>query len=83
MVSRGIIVSILSLSMLQGCSSMSMSTGGQDGIMDVIIKAASRDPLSRPWDPPIEVGYGARIPPMEGDWERHCADRKGQDPVCR
>ena len=73
---------IISTSMwLQGCSSM--STGSQDGFMDVIIKAASHDPLSRPWDPPVGVGYGARIPNMQGDWDRLCGPRKGQDSACR
>ena len=60
-----------------------MSTGSQDGIIDVIMESASRDPLSRPWDPPVGMGYGARIPPMEGDWERHCAPYKGSKPACR
>jgi len=80
--SRGIIISIVSLSTLQGCSSM--STGSQDGIMDVIIKAASHDPLSRPWDPPVEIGgYGARIPNMQGDWDRFCGQTVEKRSACR
>ena len=79
--SRGIIVSILSLSTLQGCSSM--STHSQDGIMDVIIKAANHDRSRAPWDPPIGVGYGARIPNMQGDWDRLCGQRVDKTSACR
>jgi hypothetical protein len=75
-------ISIVGVSMwLQGCSSL--STGSQDGIIDVIIKSASTEAGMAPWDPPVGVGYGARIPNMQGDWDRHCADLKGIDPVCR
>ena len=74
--SRGIIISILSLSMLQGCSSL--STGGHDGFQDLIFSGWSSDPTLRPWDPPVGVGYGARIPNMEGDWERYCATDEEQ-----
>jgi len=82
-ISRGIIISILSLSTLQGCSSM--STGSQDGFIDGVIKgfSTSRYPGQRPWDPPLEVGYGGRIPNMQGDWDRFCGDKKGIEPACR
>ena len=82
--SRGFKASLIIISTsiwLQGCSSM--STGSQDGIMDTFIKGLSKEKGRAPWDPPLGVGYGARIPQMEGDWDRHCAELKGQDPVCR
>ena len=75
-------ISIVGISMwLQGCSSM--STGGQDGFMDVIISSIESDPSRRPWDPPVGVGYGARIPNMQGDWERFCQGKQGQKSTCR
>ena len=67
-ISRGIIISILSLSTLQGCS----STGGQGGIIDSFQKGLMTDPRDAPWDPPVEVGYGGRIPNMQGDVYRFC-----------
>ena len=82
--SRGIITSlsrriIMSMSLLAvimlstGCS----STGGNhDGFWSLVGEGALRDPRLRPWDPPIGVGYGARIPNMQGDWERFCATEK-------
>ena len=82
--SKGIIIStlsILSLSTLQGCSSL--STGSQDGIIDSFMTGLSKEKGRAPWDPPLGVGYGARIPNMQGDWDRHCAEWKGEDPVCR
>ena len=84
--SRGIIisiVSILSLSTLQGCSSL--STGSQDGFIDGVIKgfSTSRYPGQRPWDPPVELGYGARIPNMQGDWDRFCGEDRGERSACR
>ena len=82
--SRGFKASLIIISTsiwLQGCSSM--STGSQDGIMDTFIKGLSKEKGRAPWDPPLGVGYGARIPQMEGDWDRHCAELKGIDPVCR
>ena len=81
--SRGIIISILSLSTLQGCSSM--STGSQDGFIDGVIKgfSTSKYPGQRPWDPPVEVGYGARIPNMQGDWDRFCGEDRGVESACR
>ena len=81
--SRGIIISIVSLSTLQGCSSL--STHSQDGIIDGIMKgfSTSRYPGQRPWDPPVEVGYGARIPNMQGDWDRFCGEDRGERSACR
>ena len=79
--SRGIIISILSISTLQGCSSL--STGSQDGVIDVIKETVMRDPDRAPWDPPVGVGYGARIPNMKGDWDRFCGPYKGVKPACR
>ena len=69
--SRGIIISLLSLSTLQGCSSM--STHSQDGLQDLIFNGWSQVPGQQPWDPPVELGYGARIPNMQGDWDRFCS----------
>ena len=62
---------------LQGCSSM--STGSQDGVMNIIM--SSTEPGRKPWDP--EQGYGARIPNMQGDWTRFCEGKKGIEPACR
>ena len=53
-----------------GCSSMG---GSQDGFWSLSTEGALRDPRLRPWDPPIGVGYGTRVPNMQGDWERFCA----------
>ena len=66
-------LSILSISivMLQGCSSMSTRSG--DGPVNVFKLMSFQEPGTAPWDPPIEVGYGGRIPNMSGDWERHCS----------
>ena len=60
-----------------------MSTHSQDGFMDVIIKAASHDPSRAPWDPPVGVGYGARIPNMAGDWDRFCGQNVDKRSACR
>jgi len=70
--SRGIIISTLSISMLQGCAST--STGDQDGFKNAFMKGLSRGSGGHQtaWDPPEWQGYGARIPNMEGDWERFC-----------
>ena len=66
-------LSILSLSilMLQGCGSMSTRSG--DGAVNVFKYMSFQEPGTAPWDPPIEVGYGGRIPNMQGDWDRHCS----------
>jgi hypothetical protein len=80
-ISKGIIISILSLSTLQGCSSM--STGSQDGFMAGFMRGLTHDYRDRPWDPPVGVGYGARIPNMQGDWDRFCGDKKGSTSACR
>ena len=82
--SRGIIISIVSLSTLQGCSSL--STHSQDGIIDTVMAglSTSRHPGTRPWDPPVEIGgYGARIPNMQGDWDRFCGAREKPTSACR
>ena len=70
--SRGIITSILSILVLQGCS----STGGyQDGgFMRAFQDGLMRDPRDAPWDPPVGVGYGGRIPNMPGDVYRFCTE---------
>jgi hypothetical protein len=84
MVSRGFKASliIISTSMwLQGCSSM--STGSQDGFMAGFMRGLTHDYRDRPWDPPVGVGYGGRIPNMQGDWDRFCGDKKGIEPACR
>ena len=73
--SRGIITSILSLSMLQGCSSL--STSSQDGAVNIFNRMFQGDPRLRPWDPPAEIGYGARIPNMRGDVDKFC--KRGGD----
>ena len=78
-ISRGFKASLIIISTslwLQGCSSL--STGGQDGFHDLVFKGWSSDPTKRPWDPPTGVGYGARIPNMEGDWDRFCATEEEQ-----
>ena len=75
LISKVSIASILSLSII-GCSSMTVKTGSQDGFIDAFIQGAGSDPRLRKWDPPIGVGYGARIPNMEGDWERFCVGEK-------
>ena len=77
--SRGIIISILSLSILQGCSSTpGYQDAHQDGFKNAFIKGLMRgDPSSRPWDPPAEIGYGARIPNMRGDVDKFC--KRGGD----
>ncbi len=74
-------LSILSLSilMLQGCSSMSTRSG--DGAVNVFKYMSFQEPGTAPWDPPIEVGYGGRIPNMQGDWDRHCSGKNSS--VCR
>ena len=74
-------LSILSLSilMLQGCSSMSTRSG--DGAVNVFKYMSFQEPGTAPWDPPVEVGYGGRIPNMQGDWERHCSGKNSS--VCR
>ena len=85
--SRGIItsISIVMASMwLQGCSSL--STHSQDGIIDTVMAglSTSRHPGTRPWDPPVEIGgYGARIPNMQGDWDRFCGAREKPTSACR
>ena len=58
--------------MLQGCASTGYQ-GDQD-IMSSFMKGLSRGSGGHqtPWDPPEWMGYGARIPNMEGDWERFC-----------
>ena len=62
---------IISTSMwLQGCSSM--STSSQDGVVNIFNTMFQGDPRLRPWDPPAEIGYGARIPNMRGDVDRFC-----------
>ena len=53
-----------------------MSTHSQDGLQDLIFNGWSQVPGQQPWDPPVELGYGARIPNMKGDWDRFCS----QDP---
>ena len=75
LISRLSILSLVSISII-GCSSMTVKTGSQDGFIDAFIQGAGSDPRLRPWDPPIGVGYGARIPNMEGDWERFCGGEK-------
>jgi hypothetical protein len=74
-------LSILSISivMLQGCSSMSTRSG--DGPVNVFKLMSFQEPGTAPWDPPVEVGYGGRIPNMSGDWERHCSGVDSS--VCR
>ena len=74
-------LSILSISilMLQGCGSMSTRSG--DGAVDVFKYMSFQEPGTAPWDPPVEVGYGGRIPNMQGDWERHCSGVNSS--VCR
>ena len=74
-------LSILSLSilMLQGCGSMSTRSG--DGAVNVFKYMSFQEPGTAPWDPPIEVGYGGRIPNMQGDWDRHCSGKNSS--VCR
>ena len=65
-VNRGIIisiVSILSLSMLQGCSSM-------DRTINTINVEYQRG--YRSWDPPGGFSYGDQIPNMRGDYDRFC-----------
>ena len=80
--SRGIItvISLLAVIMLStGCSSTpGYQDAHQDGFKNAFIKGLMRgDPRDAPWDPPEWMGYGARIPNMEGDWERFCK----QDPA--
>ena len=72
--SRGIIISTLSILVLQGCSSTpGYQDAHQDGFKNAFIKGLMRgDPRDAEWDPPEWMGYGARIPNMEGDWERFC-----------
>ena len=74
-------LSILSLSilMLQGCGSMSTRSG--DGAVNVFKYMSFQEPGTAPWDPPVEVGYGGRIPNMQGDWDRHCSGKNSS--VCR
>jgi len=69
------ILSILSLSMLQGCSSL--STKSHDGAVNIFNSMFQGDPRLRPWDPPAEIGYGARIPNMRGDVDKFC--KRGGD----
>ena len=71
--SRQIMVSMSLLAVI-GLSTGCSSTGaGHDGFWSLTSEGALRDPRLRPWDPPIGVGYGARIPNMQGDWDRFCA----------
>jgi len=70
---------LLSILVLQGCSSMSTPSG--DGPVNVFKYMSFQEPGTAPWDPPIEVGYGGRIPNMSGDWERHCSGVNSS--VCR
>ena len=74
-------LSILSLSilMLQGCGSMSTRSG--DGAVNVFKYMSFQEPGTAPWDPPVEVGYGGRIPNMQGDWDRHFSGKNSS--VCR
>jgi hypothetical protein len=76
--SRGIIISTLSILVLQGCASTGYQ-GDQDGFKSSFMKGLSRGSGGHQtaWDPPEWMGYGARIPNMEGDWERFCK----QDPA--
>jgi hypothetical protein len=75
-ISRGIIISILSISMLQGCASRGGYQGDQDSFKSSFMKGLSRGSGGHQtvWDPPEWMGYGARIPNMEGDWERFCKE---------
>ena len=76
--SRGIITSIsliMASLVLQGCSSM--STHSQDGAVNIFNTMFQGDPRLRPWDPPAEIGYGARIPNMRGDVDKFC--KRGGD----
>ena len=80
--SRGIITSISLLAVITlstGCSSTpGYQDAHQDGFKNAFIKGLMKgDPSSRPWDPPAHIGYGARVPNMEGDWKRFCE----QDPA--
>ena len=70
--SRRIITS-MSLLAVMVLSTACSSTGGHDGFWSLTSEGALRDPRLRPWDPPIGVGYGGRVPNMQGDWERFCA----------
>jgi hypothetical protein len=73
--SRGIIASMLSLSLLQGCASTHHQEAYQDpGIKNSFVKGLLRGSGGHQtrWDPPEWQGYGARIPNMEGDWDRFC-----------
>ena len=67
---KTVCISILSMLLLQGCS----STGGHQGAVFKadFINMLSRDPRLAPWDPPVGVGYGTRIPNMRGDVDRLC-----------
>ena len=73
--SRRIITS-MSLLAVMVLSTACSSTGGHDGFWSLSSEGALRDPRLRPWDPPIGVGYGGRVPNMQGDWERFCATEK-------
>ena len=79
--SRGIIISIVSISTLQGCASISTGEyqGDQDSFKDAFMRGLSRGTGGHQtsWDPPAHIGYGARVPNMVGDWKRFCE----QDPA--
>ena len=71
---------IIVMGLSTGCSSLSTGyQGDQDSVKNAFMRGLSRGSGGHEtsWDPAAWMGYGARIPNMEGDWERFCK----QDPA--
>jgi len=68
---------VVSILCVQGCASMHHQGPRyqEPGLGAAFMRGYQHhDPSRRHWDPPVHQGYGARIPNMQGDWDRFCVD---------